>query len=162
MLWASVWRYSYLQMGKTIQIVSWKEINDKFYQIDIWKTWGMNFLNLWGLEILCLTSVVSKYSWGWTYTWERVIDIRNKEEYNTLILKYKCVYLTQLCMCVCAQLCPTLCDSMDCGLPGSSVHGLFQARILEWVAVSSSRGSSQPRAQTLISCVSFIDRWILY
>ena len=40
------------------------------------------------------------------------------------------------------QLCPTLCDPMDCNLPGSSVHGIFQARVLEWVAISFSRGSS--------------------
>ena len=43
-----------------------------------------------------------------------------------------------------AQLCPTLCDPMDCSLPGSSVHGILQARILEWVANSFSRGSSPP------------------
>ena len=42
------------------------------------------------------------------------------------------------------QSCPTLCDPMDCRLPGSSVHGIFQARILEWVAISFSRGSSRP------------------
>ena len=42
------------------------------------------------------------------------------------------------------QLCPTLCDPMDCRLPGSSVHGIFQARILEWTAISFPRGSSQP------------------
>ena len=48
------------------------------------------------------------------------------------------------------QSCLTLCDSMDCSLPGFSVHGLLQARILEWVAVPSSRGSSQPRDQTHI------------
>ena len=47
-----------------------------------------------------------------------------------------------------AQLCPTLCDPMDCSLPGSSVHGIFQARILEWVAIFFSRESSQPRDQT--------------
>ena len=41
-----------------------------------------------------------------------------------------------------AQLCPTLCDLMDCSLPGSSVHGILQARILEWVAIPFSRGSS--------------------
>ena len=41
----------------------------------------------------------------------------------------------------------TLCDPMDCSLPGSSVHELFQARILEWVAISFSRGSSQPRME---------------
>ena len=44
-----------------------------------------------------------------------------------------------------AQLCPTLCNPMDCSLPGSSVHGIFQARILEWVAICLSRGSSQLR-----------------
>ena len=51
------------------------------------------------------------------------------------------------------QLCPTLCNPMDCSPPGSSVHGILQARILEWVAMPSSRGSSQPRDQT---CVSYI------
>ena len=43
-----------------------------------------------------------------------------------------------------AQLCQTLCGSMDCSLPGSSEHGIFQARVLEWVVISFSRGSSQP------------------
>ena len=49
------------------------------------------------------------------------------------------------------QSCPALCDPMDNSLPGSSVHGILQARILEWVAVPSSRGSSWPRDQTHIS-----------
>ena len=48
------------------------------------------------------------------------------------------------------QLCPTLCDPMDCSLPDSSVHGIFQARILEWVAISLSRGFSRPRDWTQI------------
>ena len=48
------------------------------------------------------------------------------------------------------QSCPTLCDPMDCSPPGSSVHGTSQARILEWVVISFSRGSSQPRDQTLV------------
>ena len=48
------------------------------------------------------------------------------------------------------QSCPTLCDPVDSRLPGSSVHGISQARILEWVAISFSRGSSQPRDQTSI------------
>ena len=58
-----------------------------------------------------------------------------------------------VCECVCvlvAQSCLTLCDSMDCSPPGSSVHGILQARILEWVAMPSSRGSYQPRDQTLV------------
>ena len=47
--------------------------------------------------------------------------------------------------CLVAQLCRTLCDTMDCSLPGASVHGILQATILGWAAISSSRGSSQPR-----------------
>ena len=50
-----------------------------------------------------------------------------------------------------AQLCPTLCDPMDYSLPGSSIHGTFQARVLEWVAISFSRGSSRPRDWTHVS-----------
>ena len=49
-----------------------------------------------------------------------------------------------------AQLCPTLCDPMDCSPPGSSVRGIFQARVLEWVAISFSRGSSRPRDLTWV------------
>ena len=52
-----------------------------------------------------------------------------------------------------AKSCPTLSDPMDCSLPGYSVHGISQARILEWVSISFSRGSSQPRDQTCISCL---------
>ena len=63
---------------------------------------------------------------------------------------------------VCAHSCPSLCDSMDCSPPGSSVHGIFQARILEWIAISCSTGFSPPRDQTRISRVSCIGRWILY
>ena len=73
---------------------------------------------------------------------------------------------THLCKkYVCAkslQSCPTLCDPMDCSPPDSSVQGIIQAGILEWVAMSSSRGSSQPRDQTHVSCVSFIGSRVLY
>jgi len=50
-----------------------------------------------------------------------------------------------------AQSCPTLWDPIDCNLPGSSVHGIFQARILEWVSISFSRGYSPPRDRTQVS-----------
>ena len=63
---------------------------------------------------------------------------------------------------VCAQSRPTLCDHMDRSPPGSSVHGIFQARILQWVAMSYSKVSSQPRDQSCISYVSCIGRQILY
>ena len=52
------------------------------------------------------------------------------------------------------QSCPTLCDPMDCHPPGSSVHGILQTRKLEWVAMPSSRGSSQPRDQTQVSRIT--------
>ena len=55
-----------------------------------------------------------------------------------------------------AQSCPTLCDPMDCSLPGSSVHGIFQAIVLEWIATSFPRGSSQPRDWTQVSHI--VDR----
>ena len=53
-----------------------------------------------------------------------------------------------------AQSCPTLCDPMVCSPPGSSVHGILQARILEWVAMPSSRGSSWVKDQTRVSCTA--------
>ena len=60
-------------------------------------------------------------------------------------------------MCVCllvAQSRPTLCDPMGCSPPSSSVHGILQARILEWVAIPFSRGSPQPRDRTQVSCIA--------
>ena len=59
-----------------------------------------------------------------------------------------------VCAHLLAQLCLTLCDPIDCSPPDSSIHGIFQARILEWVAISFSRGSSQPRDQTCVPSVS--------
>ena len=60
------------------------------------------------------------------------------------------------------QPCPTLCSPMDCSPPGSSVHGILLARILKWVAIPSSRESSQPRDRTQVSQVSCIGRQVLY
>ena len=78
---------------------------------------------------------------------------------NTCHSSHKCwdfEYLWHInkLLCVCmwvAQLCPTLCDSMNCSLPGSSVHRIVQARIPEWVAISFSRRSSQARDWTQFS-----------
>ena len=62
-----------------------------------------------------------------------------------------------------AQSCLTFCDPVDCSLPDSSVHGIFQALVLEWIAISFSRGSSQPRDRTRLSCI--VDRrftvWVI-
>ena len=58
-----------------------------------------------------------------------------------------------LCVLV-AKSCPTLCDSMNCSLPGSSVHLILQARILDWLANPFSRGSSRTRDWTKVSCIA--------
>ena len=67
------------------------------------------------------------------------------------------------CCCLVTKSCPTVCDPMDCSLPGSSIHGILQARILEWVATAFSRGSgdhsllrgfSRPRGETWVSRVA--------
>ena len=64
----------------------------------------------------------------------------------------------KISMCVLiTQSCPNLCDPMDCNPPGSSVYEILQARVLEWVAISFSRGSSRPRDQTWVSCIA--GRW---
>ena len=67
-----------------------------------------------------------------------------------------------LCYARSLQSCPTLCDSKDCSPLGSPVHEILQARTLEKVAISSSRGPSQPRDQTCISYDSWIGRRLLY
>ena len=63
-----------------------------------------------------------------------------------------------VCVCVCvlvAQSCPTLCDPMDCSLPGSFVHGILQARILEWVAISFTDYTSQYVTTTFVNKSNF-------
>ena len=85
--------------------------------------------------VKCLTSV---FSWAWSQTcWVSVF-------------LFVCVGFKSL------QSHPTLCDPMDSNLPGSSVHGIILARILDWGAMPSSKGSSQPRDRTCISCGSCI------
>ena len=80
--------------------------------------------------------------WDWKEldtTWQ----LNNNNKYILIILTI---------LTVVAKPCPILCDPMDCNLPDSSVHGIFQARVLEWIAISFSRGSSQPRDRTRVSC----------
>ena len=72
------------------------------------------------------------------------------------VINYYCTHAKSL------QLCPTLCDPMDYSPPGSSDHGILQAKLLEWVAISFSRGSSLSKDWTYVSCISCIARWIIY
>ena len=70
------------------------------------------------------------------------------------IWKVLYLHLIQVNTSAVTQSCPTLCNPMDCSLPGSSIHGVFQARVLEWVAISFSRASSQLRDQTRVSHIA--------
>ena len=75
----------------------------------------------------------------------------------TVLIETKCKpWILLAFLVLVAQLYPILCNPMNCSPPGSSVHGISQTTILEWVAIPFSRGSSQPRNQTRISYVSFI------
>ena len=74
--------------------------------------------------------------------------------WHLLSLKYLFCFSSSKAWSEVTQSCPTLCDPVDCSPPGSSVHGILQARILEWVAISFSRGSSQPRDQTQVSRIA--------
>ena len=87
--------------------------------------------------------------------------LSNSDIYDVSMLRhFSCVQLlVTLWMVACQTL---LSDPMDGSLPDSSVHGILEARILEWVAMPFSRGSSPPRDQTHISYVSCIGRWVLY
>ena len=66
---------------------------------------------------------------------------------------HRILHPSSRCLCKSFQSCPTLCNPMDCSPPGSSVHEILQVRILEWVAVASCRGSSQPRDRTHVSYI---------
>ena len=72
---------------------------------------------------------------------------------QVIVFLFICVVYV-LRKCLCAQLYLTVYSPVDCSLPGLSVHGILQARILVWIAVPCSRGSSQPRNQTQVSCVA--------
>ena len=74
------------------------------------------------------------------------MHVYNHVDYKIIILFLNKVKVVQWCL--------TLCNPMNCSLPGSSVHRILQVRILEWVAVAFSRGPSQPRDRTQVSCIA--------
>ena len=75
---------------------------------------------------------------------------------------YSMMTVNNVGACMHAQWCPALCESMDCSPPGSSVHGILQAGILEWVAISFSRGSSQSGIELVSPTSSCIGKRVLY
>ena len=82
-----------------------------------------------------------------SYEFQRntILTHNKQEQYATQSVYVELCVCVCVCVCICAQSCLTLFDPMDCRPPGSSVHGISQARLLEWIAISYSRGSSQSR-----------------
>ena len=102
------------------------------------------------MKIIFASYINLHFSFKITYENNVIFNFYNNSFFLSQIL---CELRKRVCACVLVILpCPTLCDPMDCSLPGSSVHGILQARILERVAISSSRRSSQPRDWTQVSC----------
>ena len=87
------------------------------------------------------------------YLWKKSLYL--KDVFNLYIIKKLLLVFYLACIVKwrseVSQSCPTLCDPMGCSLPGFSIHGIFQARVLEWLAISFSRGSSRPRDWTQVS-----------
>ena len=153
----------------------------------IQKLWRMEDLNLilfFPTQFLSWKEFWVGYSHGWlrdfpilieslkrlqlvSYSWQKIeyfpLELRRLSAFT-----FSIQHCTRgMCIYVCkyesesevAKSCPTLCDPMDCSSPGSFVYGIFQARVLEWVAISFSRGSSQPRLSHIIGrCFTWATR----
>ena len=138
----------------------------KFFQNKRKTVWSflMQYSSHWPQHVKC-SSCKLRYAISVNHTldfkylmWKKNVEYLSNF-YTAYMLKWYC--LGCVCVCVCVQLFShlQLCNPMDYSPLVSSVHGIFQARILEWVAISFSRGSSQPRNQTCVSCIG---RQVLY
>ena len=111
-------------------------------------TWSNTYFSFW----ICSKSYLSEIS-----IWNNYLTIQWKfqhpNKYSDLVIRWlsPARFLYKV---VVTQLCPTLCNSMDCSPSGPSVPGVFQAKMLEWVTFFFSRGSSRPRDQTQVSHIA--------
>ena len=106
---------------------------------------------------------VAMYTWSWEWgplhrAWYYWV-LHLQPPYLTM---WAASSFKSLKVCVHALSCPALCNPMDCSPPGSSVHRISQSSMLEWIAISFSRGSFWPRDWTQVFYISCIGRWILY
>ena len=102
------------------------------------------FFHLWSLKTAIHTELRGK----------KACCDHGKTQHNLYVISPSFAKMHECLVSEVAQWCPTLWDPMDCNSPGFSVHGILQARILEWVAIFFSRGSSQPRNRTWVSCIA--------
>ena len=122
----------------------------------------------WFISHHMMTYDVEHLSFPPRFTEIQLVDNVCKFNINNVMIWYMCILWNDYhnkaaVLCLVAQSCLTLCDPVDCSLPGSSVHGIFQASIKDWVVISFYRGSSQPRDQTHISYVSWVaDKFFIH
>ena len=124
--------------------------------------------------LLFITRIIKSFSLGQhKVKFFQSNNIQHQVIYFVILKKYFRSQQILLCVCVCTRMyvCARMLNHsvisyfvtpMDCSPPGSSVHGIFQVRILEWVAMAFSRGFSPPRDWTHVSCITCIGRQILY
>ena len=133
------------------------------YCDDVLTPWTNYLLNC-TIHRFCSNYFLRSHYWKKKKKWKSM-NIHRSMKRSLFLLCCLCCRCFFLMSVLPAQLCPTLCDRMDCSLLGSSVHGILQARILEWVAYPFSRGSSQPmnrpRNRTRVSCIAdgFFTNW---
>ena len=133
----------------------------KQLQHELVKSIGFNRLYLLAVYLLALSLLPGKLDvWPLAPTTSHTDRWGHSDLVKVTLSRSKRVLIwssgSSHCDALCAKLlqsCPTLCDPLDCSPPGSSVHGISQARILEWVATLSSRGSSWPRNWSLVSLI---------
>ena len=179
---------AFLSLLSPLQIISvytkgWNSLKSPFSVCHLFSTWNTDRIIIviisWNIMSGSIECHVKCYYEQVLYYWDcesyQVIQekctainlVRLGDNYlkiSDLLKGLKNVYICWcVCMCMCVCVCSVMSKSLQphglYSLPGSFAHGLFQIRILQQVAISSSRGSSQPRDQTHISC---INRWILY
>ena len=116
-------------------------------QNQVWSSLCKNIGTMW-TETADVKTVSKGTVRGRSYFWEWDRGSERNESTYFSFYTFQCVVLAFV-----AQPRPTLCDTMDCSPPGSSVCGILQARILGWITIPFSRGSSQPRDRTQVSCI---------
>ena len=102
------------------------------------------------------------HHWKGSFKRQLLVEIGHNKKPGRLTCMMSTLPIFPSCNGMHTQSCLTLCDPSDCSTPDSSIHRIFQARILEWVVISYSKGSSQPSNQSCISSTSCTGRWILY
>ena len=150
-------RTSTLQSQDSIPSLSDAKAHLVIYHLILWT----NLFPPWNLSRFIYQVGRSTSDWQVPRTGPGMICVCFLAAHPGVFLGLRCLSLLMVVVVMCAQSCPTLCNPMDCSPPGPSVRGILQARILEWVAISSSRGSSRPRDETQFLVSSCIGRWIL-